>query len=246
MKGMILAAGNGTRLKPLTYDIPKALVKIHGRPLLGIVIEKLKDCGFTDLIVNVHHFADKVVDYLENNDFGLNIEISDERDQLLGTGGAILKAKSFFEGEKAFLVHNVDILSDINLLELFKTHLKSKALATMAVKERLTARQLLFDSEGNLCQWKNTETGEAKNVREPFGELDAFAFSGIHVFDTTFFDYITETGRFSIIEAYLRLAVDFDIKAYIHNYSKWHDMGRYQHVQDFNKYGNIKGLIKTK
>lgn len=243
MKAMILAAGKGTRLQSLTKKIPKALVEIHGRPLLDIIINKLKNNGFTDVIVNVHHFADKIIDYVEHKDFGINIEISDEKDQLLDTGGGILKAKRFFDGEDAFLVHNVDILSDINLFDLYKAHVSSDALATLAVKVRSTTRQLFFDSEGNLCQWKNIKTGEIKNARVAFGELSPFAFSCIHVLDTKIFEHITEAGSFSIIDTYLRLAGSFVIKSYIHNYSRWFDMGRYQNVQEFNKHGKIKGLI---
>ncbi|MEN8121261.1 MAG: nucleotidyltransferase family protein [Bacteroidota bacterium] len=243
MKAMILAAGKGTRLQPLTNKIPKALVEIHGKPLLDIIISKLKNNGFTDVIVNVHHFADKIINYIEHTDFGINIEISDERDQLLDTGGGILKAKWFFKGTDAFLVYNVDILSDINLYDLYEAHVNSNALVTMAVKQRQTSRQLLFDSEGNLCQWKNIETGEIKNARTAFGELNPLAFSGIHVLDTKIFDHFTEKGKFSIIDTYLRLAKKFVIRSYIHNYSKWFDMGRYQYVQEFNKNGNMKGLF---
>jgi len=243
MKAMILAAGKGTRLQILTDNMPKALVKIHGRPLLDIIINKLKNDGFTDIIVNVHHFAEQVVDFINAQDYGINIEISDETEQLLDTGGGILKAKSFFEGAEAFLVYNVDILSDINLLDLYNSHIKSGAMATLAVKERTTTRQLLFYSEGNLCQWKNIETGEIKNARDPFGELSPFAFSGIHILNTNIFKQITETGSFSIIATYLRLAGKHDIKSYIHNYSKWFDMGRYHHVLEFNKHGNLNELL---
>jgi len=235
MKAMILAAGKGTRLQSLTSKTPKALVEIHGKPLLERVINKLKRSGFTDIIINVHHFADQLTEFIESNDFGVRIKISDERDQLLDTGGGILHAKKFFRGEEAFLVYNVDILSDIDLLDLYKAHISSDALATLAVKERPTSRQLLFDTAGNLCRWRNVETGETKNAREAFGELSPFAFSGIHMLSTEIFEQITESGSFSIIDAYLRLAKDFPIKSYIHNYSKWFDMGRYQHVVEFNK-----------
>jgi len=240
---MILAAGKGTRLQPLTNKIPKALVEIHGKPLLDIVINKLKNNGFTDVIINVHHFADKIIDYVEFKDFGINIEISDERDQLLNTGGGILKAKWFFKDTDAFLVHNIDILSDIDLSDLIRVHVNSEAMATLAVKDRPTSRLLLFDSESKLCQWKNIETGEIKIAREAFGELNPFAFSGIHVLDTQIFEHITESGNFSVIDTFLRLAGSFEIKSYIHNYSKWFDMGRYQHVQEFNKRGNLHNLL---
>ena len=236
---MILAAGHGTRLKPLTDNKPKALVEVQGKTLLEIIILQLKQFGFTDIIINVHHFANQIIDFVNKNDFGVNIEISDERDKLLDTGGGILKAKDFFSDEKAFLVHNVDILSDIDLFDLFKSHIKSDALATLAVKQRTTSRQLLFDSEGNLCQWKNVQTGEIKNAREPFGELSPFAFSGIHILSTEIFKQITQQGAFSIIDTYLQLAKHFPIKSYIHNYSKWYDMGRYEFVKAFNEKNNL-------
>ena len=232
---MILAAGKGTRLESLTNKTPKALVEIHGKPLLERVIDKLKRSGFTDIIINVHHFADQVIEFIELTNFGVHIELSDECDQLLDTGGGILHAKKFFQGEEAFLAYNVDILSDIDLFDLYKAHINSDAIATLAVKERPTSRQLLFDTLGNLCQWRNIETGATKNARRAYGELSPFAFSGIHMLSTKIFEQITETQSFSIIDTYLRLAKDFPIKSYIHNYSKWFDMGRYQHVVEFNK-----------
>ncbi len=240
---MILAAGKGTRLQPLTNNKPKALVEIQGKTLLEICINKLKKDGFNDIIINVHHFAEQIINFINNNDFGINIEISDERDELLDTGGGILKAKDFFAGEKAFLVYNVDILSDIDLTDLFRVHINSEAIATLAVKERPTSRQLLFDSEGNLCQWKNVQTGEIKAAREPFGKLTPYAFSGTHVLSTKIFDYITQTGAFSIIDIYLYLAKKFPVKAYVHNNSKWYDMGRYSFVKEFNKTGKPDSLI---
>ncbi len=243
MKAMILAAGKGTRLQPLTDNKPKALVQIQGKPLLNIVINKLKNDGFTNIIINVYHFANQIIDYVNSIDFGINISISDEREQLLDTGGGILKAKEFFSGSDAFLVYNVDILSDINLFDLYNAHIKSDALATLAVKERPTTRQLLFDSESNLCQWRNVQTGEIKNTRNAFGTLTPLAFSGIHVLSTQIFNQITEKGTFSIIDSYLRLAASNQIKSYIHNFSKWFDMGRYEQVLEFNKHGNLKGLL---
>ncbi len=244
MRAIILAAGKGTRLQPLTNHKPKALVEIQGKTLLEICINKLEKDGFNDIIINVHHFAEQIINFVNNNDFGINIEISDERDELLDTGGGILKAKDFFADEKAFLVYNVDILSDIDLADLFRVHINSEAIATLAVKERPTSRQLLFDSEGNLCQWRNVQTSEIKAAREPFGSLSAFAFSGIHVISTDIFNYIIEKrGAFSIIDTYLQLAKIHSIRSYVHNYSKWYDMGRYSLVKEFDKNGELDLFI---
>ncbi|MCF6242773.1 MAG: nucleotidyltransferase family protein [Bacteroidales bacterium] len=191
----------------------------------------------------MHHFAEQIIDFVNKNKFGVNIEISDEREQLLDTGGAILKAKDFFQGEKAFLVYNVDILSDINLFELFVTHINSPALATLAVKDRSTSRQLLFDAEAKLCQWKNVKTGEIKQAAEPFGDLIPYAFSGIHVISTDIFNHISQKGAFSIIDTYLQFAKTHIIRAYVHNYSKWYDMGRYQLLKEFDKNGKLDLFI---
>ena len=145
MKAMILAAGLGTRLKPLTNNLPKALVKIKGIPMLELLINKLKSTGVTDIIINVHHFASQIIDFIKaNKSFGINIFFSDESDGLLDTGGAIKNASYFFD-DKSFFLHNVDVLSDINLLDLYRTHLNSGAMATLAVKNRPTSRLLLFD-----------------------------------------------------------------------------------------------------
>ncbi len=240
MKAMILAAGKGTRLQPLTNDRPKALVEIQGKPLLEIILLKLKKSGFTDIIINVHHFAEQIIDFVNKNDFGINIEISDEREKLLDSGGGILKAKDFFVGEKAFLVHNVDILSDLDLFALYDAHINSPAIATLAVKERPTSRQLIFDLEGKLCQWKNVQTGEIKQAVEPFGAAIPYAFSGIYMLSTDIFKHMPNKQVFSIIDVFLQLAKENHlIRAYVHNYSKWYDMGRYEFVKDFNKNGNI-------
>ena len=152
MKAMIFAAGLGTRLKPITDSIPKAMVPINGKPLLQLVLEKLKVAGFNEIIVNVHHFPELIIDFLkQNSNFGIRIEISDERDVLLDTGGAIRKAAWFFDDGKPFLVHNVDILSNLNLGDLYHQHLTTNPLATLVVSERDTFRYLLFNGDNRLC-----------------------------------------------------------------------------------------------
>ncbi len=217
---MILAAGYGTRLKPLTDNKPKALIEVQGAPLLEHAINYLKKFNFTDIVVNVHHFADQIIDFLKKKEnFGINIQISDEREQLLDTGGGLKKAKQFFNNEP-FLVYNVDILSNINLHDLIKTHKNSNALVTMAVKERYTTRQILLDEDLNLCEWRNVVTGEKKVSRTPNGELKPLGFSCIHVINPEIFDLMDEDGSFSIMPFYLDIAAKQKIKAYVHNESE--------------------------
>ncbi|MBN1250499.1 MAG: nucleotidyltransferase family protein [Bacteroidales bacterium] len=238
MRAMILAAGLGTRLMPLTENKPKALVEIKGTPLLEIIINKLKSEGFTDIIINVHHFGNQIVEFLKSkNNFNINIQISDETDKLLDTGGGIYNAKWFLEREKSFLVYNVDIISDINLQKMYWSHIQTNALVTLAVKERETSRILQFDTENNqLCRWKNLTTGEKKISRQSESNLYTSAFSGIHILNSDIFNLITEKGSFSIIDTYLRLAKDYKIISYQHDNSSWFDLGRYEHVLNYNKF----------
>ena len=226
MKAMIFAAGNGTRLQPETNSKPKALVEINGKTLLQLSIEKLKASGFTEIVVNVHHFASQIVDYLnENNNFGIKIHISNESDELLDTGGGLLFAKDFFKGEKTVLIYNVDVLSDINLQEMMKLHKENKALATLAVRNRETQRKLLFNSKNVLSGWKNFATGEEIITRKNDKPTD-LAFSGIHIIDTEIFKLIKSTGKFSIIKTYLELSKKHKIIAFTHNNSNWLDVGK--------------------
>ena len=154
---MIFAAGLGTRLKPLTDDRPKAMVEVNGKPLIQHIIEKLTANGFDEIIVNVHHFAEQIIDFLhENNNFGIRIEISDERGMLLETGGGIKKAAHFFDDGKPFLVHNVDIFSNADLRELYNHHIESSSAATLLVSDRKSSRNLLFNDDMRLCGWQNT------------------------------------------------------------------------------------------
>ena len=156
MKAMIFAAGLGTRLKPLTDSTPKALLPINGKPMLEHVILKLKDAGFHQIAINVHHLGDQIINFLAaNNNFGIQIHISDERDYLLDTGGGIKHAAAFLQGNEPFLIHNVDILSDIDLRALYNHHIETNPLATLLVSKRNTSRYLLFNKENKLCGWRN-------------------------------------------------------------------------------------------
>ena len=228
MKAMIFAAGLGTRLKPITDTIPKALVPVHGKPLLGLVIERLKFFGVTKIIVNVHHFADKVIQFLaDNQHFDIRIEISDEREVLLDTGGGLKKAAWFFDDGKPFMVHNVDILSNLNLAEMYQSHQNSDALVTLAVTNRLSSRGLLFDQNKQLCGWQNLKTQEVKWARNIVGNAHAFSFSGIHIISPQIFDAIHQEGKFPIMDEYLRLAAEHSLQAYLHDDEMWMDVGKH-------------------
>jgi len=232
MKAMIFAAGLGTRLRPITEKCPKALVEIGGYTLLELVIRKLKHFGFDEIIINVHHFANQIVDFLAaKHNFGIHIEISDETDLLLDTGGGLKKAAHFFADGKPFLVHNVDILSDINLLNLYNAHLQHNSLATLAVRKRDGSRFFLFNNELHLCGWANFATGEKRLCTTAENELFPLAFSGIHVVEPRIFDSISENGVFSIVDVYLRLANNNKIKAYSHDSSSWNDVGKTENLQ---------------
>jgi N-acetyl-alpha-D-muramate 1-phosphate uridylyltransferase len=231
---MIPAAGIGTRLKPLTNNKPKALVEVQGAPMLQHAIKYLIRFGIKDIIINVHHFAEQIIEFLEKNQhFGINIQISDETDLLLDTGGAIKKAAHFFNNEP-FLVYNVDIFTDINIGELINCHENSDALITMAVKERSTTRPILFDENLNLCEWRNVVTGEKKSCRKPTGELKPFGFSCVQVINPEIFDLIDKEGPFPIIPFYLDIAAKHNIKAYVHNESTWLEVGRFENIAEIN------------
>lgn len=209
MKAMIFAAGLGTRLKPLTDHMPKALVPVAGKPMLEHVIGKLKAAGFDEIVINVHHFAEQIIEFLKkNHDFGIKIWISDETEMLLDTGGGIKKASSFFSGNEPFLVHNVDILSNTDLKSLYAYHSESGNDATLLVSPRKTVRYLLFDGEDRLCGWVNKDTLQTKPegfVYQPAIQKE-YAFSGIHVISPTLFNYMGEnwSGKFSIMDFYLQ------------------------------------------
>ena len=212
---MIFAAGLGTRLRPITDNMPKALVKIGARPLLRIVMERLAHFGYDHIVVNVHHFAGQIEDYLSSVDIpGVRVSISDERDMLRDTGGGILHAEPLL-GDGRFLVHNVDIISDLDLNWL-DASVRPGALATLAVSDRKTSRYLLFDDDMRLAGWTNVSTGE---VRTPYPGLDVnacrkYAFSGIHILSHDIFSIFRETGfrdKFSIIDFYLAVAASYPV-----------------------------------
>src|ERR1700686_1309603 len=238
MKAMILAAGLGTRLRPLTDDRPKALVEINGRTLLEITLSRLRKFGVHDVIINVHHFADMIVEYLKTNDnFGLHIEMSRE-EALLDTGGGLKRAARFFKDsgghsgkETPFILHNVDVLSTIDLERMRQLHFETQALATLAVQDRETSRYLLFDERRQLCGRRAGRNQPPEFVR-PAQQVQAWAFSGIHVISPRLLAMMTEDGAFSIITSYLRLAAQGEkILAFCADEYYWRDLGKPENVE---------------
>ena len=234
MKAMVLAAGLGTRLRPLTDDRPKALVEINGRTLLEITLTRLCAFGVSQVIVNVHHFADMILRYLaEKQNFGMRIEISHE-DELLDTGGGLRKAAWFFledRRDEPFLVHNVDVLSSIDLAQMTRFHEERHALATLAVQDRPSSRSLLFDQQELLCG-RRFEREQRTELARPVEPLQAFAFCGIHVISPRLLGMMTETGAFSIIETYLHLAAGGEkLAAFRANGTYWRDLGTLDHLK---------------
>ena len=248
MQALIFAAGLGTRLKPLTDRIPKALVSVGGEPLLKRVIFQLKDAGFTRIVVNVHHFSQQIIDYLrENNNFGMDICISDESDKLLETGGGIKKAWPLFDQTEPILIHNVDILSNVDLKKFYQMETKdllpssdnghdaAPLAARLLVSERKTKRYLLFDDTMRLVGWTNIETGE---VKSPYPDLNPkdyqmYAFSGIHMVAPSLFPLMEdEPDKFPIMDFYLRHCDKVRIEGYVKNDLKLMDVGKQETLKE--------------
>jgi NDP-sugar pyrophosphorylase family protein len=226
MKAMILAAGMGTRLKPFTDSHPKALFETRGKTLLEHALNHLASAGIKDVIINVHHFAGQIIDYLRINDnFGMQVTLSDETGELLETGGGLKKAAWFFDGSCCAVVRNVDILSDLDITGMVSYHLENNALATLAVRNRDTSRYFLFNPGRQLCGWENRKTGERKIVRE-LADKQPLAFSGIQVVSPRIFPMITEQGKFSLTDMYLRLAARQTILGFPDEGAVWEDAGK--------------------
>ena len=226
MKAFILAAGLGTRLYPFTSDRPKALVELNGKTLLERAIRKVSELDVSEIIVNIHHFGDQIINHLkENKNFGFQVTISDERDQLLDTGGALLKARHLLGDKEPFLLYNVDVLSSVNLSELLDFHNNKGGLATLSVRNRQTDRYLVFSPEMLLSGWRNMNTGEEKLSRTD-KDLKNYANSGIQIIRPEIFPLITESGKFSLIHLYLRLAKSEDIYGYLDTSDLWMDLGK--------------------
>jgi NDP-sugar pyrophosphorylase family protein len=238
LKAMVLAAGLGTRLRPLTNDRPKALVKVAGRTMLEITLARLREFGIQDVIINLHHFADLVVDSVKAaGSFGMHIEFSRE-DILLDTGGGLKQAAWFLSdngsSDEPFILHNVDIISAIDLHKMVQFHAENNALATLAVQTRKTSRYLLFDDQLQLCGRRTVSENKTEMVRDLHHaqQLTEVAFTGIHVISPRIFPLLTEEGVFSIIPAYLRLAAQGEkIMAFNADGSYWRDLGKPENIQ---------------
>jgi N-acetyl-alpha-D-muramate 1-phosphate uridylyltransferase len=232
-KALILAAGFGSRLMPLTNDTPKALLKINGKTLLEHVIGKLINSGIEEFIVNVHHHRSKMLDYLSRNDFGKKISVSEEN-EILGTGGGIKNTAGFFADCKSFLVYNVDVISELDIGELFEFHMKFHPTATLAIQKRDTTRPLIFDSENLLVG--RMQTGTEKKYKNPSGKTFLAGFCGIHIISHEIFNNFQETGTFDIFTTYFRLAEgNKKILGYDIGDCSWRDVGT---LNDFNSFSS--------
>ncbi len=245
MKAMIFAAGLGTRFKPWTNSHPKALALVNGKSLLQHNIEYLQRYGIRDVVVNVHHFADQVIDAVQKNKgWGSNIMISDETDAVLETGGGLLKAKYLLQGEEPFITLNADFLTDLNLADLIAFHKDKKALISFGITNRKTSRYFLFDEKDRLCGWRNTNTGEEKGplpelrsqpsntsvAPKEGGVLHQMAYSCVVVFQPEIFELIPQRGKFSLVDTYLSLAANYPIYGYNHSGDKLVDVGKPESV----------------
>ncbi len=228
---MLFAAGLGTRLKPFTDHAPKALAEVNNKTLLEHNIRYLQRFGIYDVIVNVHHFAGMIEDVLyEHDNFGSNVVISDERQEVLETGGGLKKAAHFFEGEDSFVVMNVDVLTTLDLEKMLTAHAESRAMATLAVMNRESSRHLLFDAEMTLCGWTNNGTGE-KRISRNATPLQPFAFSGIQVLSGDVLKNIPFDGKFSLIDLYLHLAKTEILKGHDHSGNIFIDVGKPESIE---------------
>ena len=234
MKAMILAAGLGTRLRPLTDNRPKALVEVGGRTMLEITLARLRSFGINEVIVNAHHFAEPMTEYLKtNHNFGMRIEVSRE-DVLLDTGGGLKRAAYFFrdnsgDGGEPFILHNVDVISTIDLRRMMEFHIAHHALATLAVQDRKTSRYLLFDDELQLCGRRSESTGKTELVRQA-APVYPLAFCGIHVISPRLLAMLSEESVFSIITSYLRLSEGERILAFRADEYYWRDLGKPENI----------------
>ncbi|SRR6266487_2194955 len=226
MKAMILAAGLGTRLKPWTDQHPKALALINSKSLLQRNVEYLQQFGIYNVVVNVHHFPEQILEAVQkNNGWGSNIIISDERDAILETGGGLKKAAPFLQDENDFVLMNVDVLTDLKLNEMIADHFKNKPLATLATTQRTTSRYFLFNDNNELCGWRNVETGIDKIARQS-AKYYQKAFSGIHIISNRIFSLMHQVGKFSMIDIYLEAAKSEIIRSFDHSISRFIDVGK--------------------
>ncbi len=225
---MILAAGLGTRLKPWTDKHPKALALVNGKSLLQLNVEYLMSYGITKIIINIHHFPEQIINLVETyNGWGAEIIFSDESKEVLETGGGFKKAIPFFKNEENILLMNVDVLTSLNIDEMFEFHNQQNAVATLAVTKRITSRYFVFDNQKNLCGWLNSATNTVKGIEEFNNELHCrLAFSGIHIINNKLFSLVEFDGKFTMVDVYLNLMNSNKIVAYNHSDDKFLDVGK--------------------
>lgn len=230
MKAMIFSAGLGTRFKPFTDAHPKALAMVNGKSLLQRNIEYLQQYGITEVVVNVHHFAEQILEAIDKNKgWGSKVIISDETKEVLETGGGLLKARHLLEGDEPFITLNVDILTNLDINKLIAFHRQNKPLISFGVTDRKTSRYFLFDETNRLCGWKNTLTDQEK-ISIPQNDLQLKAYSCVVIFEPQIFSLIRERGKFSLTETYLDLAADNLIMGFEHSGDKFIDVGKPQSV----------------
>lgn len=229
-RAIIFSAGLGTRFKPWTDRHPKALAIVNNKSLLQRNIEYLQQYNISEVIVNIHHFPEQIIQVINaNNGWGSNIIISDERDEVLETGGGLLKAKPLLNGTDPFLSLNVDVLTDLNINDLAAFHAQQKSLVSFGVTERKTSRNILLDADGRMCGWQNITTGEEKIIIKK-EIIKPFAYSCVVVYEPEIFSLITQQGKFSIMDTYLDLCADHTISGYNHTGDRWIDVGKPESV----------------
>lgn len=237
---MILAAGKGTRLENYTTTKPKALLKINGKTLLERVISQLITAGISEAVINVHHFADQIIEFLAKADFKeIRIHISDESSELMDTGGGILKAQEYFQNFKSVLIHNVDILSDLNLPLIIDQFNKAEAMAWLLTQERDSSRKLLFDQRNQLCGWKDQRNKQYKWVNQPCADYRERSFSGIHLFKPALFAGC-QLEQVSIIDLYLNLAREFTIESKSIQTGYWFDLGKKSQIKEISRFFQLQ------
>jgi len=244
MKAMILAAGFGTRLKPLTDSIPKAMININGIPVIGIVIRRLIYFGATDIIINLHYIPGLIISYVENLNFpGVNFHFSPEDEKILDTGGAIRHARELLDDGEPFIVHNSDVISDIDLSQMFQFHRASDALATLAVKGKKSERCLLFDQKWQLAGWENHASGEKRIARPSRGpDLNRIGFCGIHVISPEIFRHMPGEDVFSIITTYMKACGSSRILGFPVEKNLWIDIGSHSQLEEARRIDPAKYL----
>lgn len=247
-KAIILAAGLGTRLRPITSDRPKALVKVDGIPLLEYACLHCKFYGIKHIIINVHHFAGQIIDFLKSkNNFGIDIEISDESEKLLETGGGIKKASAFFEGCSRILAYNVDILTDLNLSEMIDFHDKQSSFVTLAVRNRKTSRYILVDQSKRMVGWKNMSTNETLIKVVPHSRIKPLGFSGVQILSPEIYKcFENYPDRFSIMDTYIDICKEKNIFSFIHDSTFWMDIGKLDMLAEADKVLSENNFLKNK